>query len=146
MRCTSPCGEIAPRSWIGCSFSSARAARRLGLPPLERFVVPRPRAAGAAAVEAFLAAHSDVTAVAAFDDDIALRTLTALRDLGRRVPEDVAVIGFDETEYGSLSTPALTTVHIDAEVLGRLAARAALGIDPEGLAQVPGRIVVRASA
>lgn len=121
------------------------AARRLGLAPLERFVVPRPREAGEAAVEAFLAARPDVTAVAAFDDDVALRTLTALRDLGRRVPGDVAVIGFDETEYGSLSTPALTTVHIDAEVLGRLAARAALGLDPEALAPVPGRIVVRAS-
>ncbi|WP_329343406.1 LacI family transcriptional regulator [Streptomyces sp. NBC_00663] len=124
---------------------SQEAARRLGLPALERFVVPRPREAGAAAVEAFLAAHPDVTAVAAFDDDIALRTLTALRDLGRRVPEDVAVIGFDETEHGSLSTPALTTVHIDAEILGRIAARTALGLDPEGLAPVPGQVVVRAS-
>ncbi|WP_406005448.1 LacI family transcriptional regulator [Streptomyces sp. NBC_00637] len=122
------------------------AARRLDLAPLRRFVVPRPRDAGAAAVEEFLAAHPEVTAVAAFDDDIALRTLTALRDLGRSVPEDMAVMGFDETEYGSLSTPALSTVHIDAEVLGRLAARAALGIDRSGLAPVPGRIVVRASA
>lgn len=105
------------------------AARRRGLAPLERLVVPRPREAGAAAVEAFLAAHAEVTALAAFDDDIALRSLTALRDLGLRVPEDVAVIGFDDTEYGSLSTPALTTVRIDAEILGRIAARDALGID-----------------
>jgi DNA-binding LacI/PurR family transcriptional regulator len=121
------------------------AARRLGIRPLERFVVPRPREAGAAAVETFLAAHAEVTALAAFDDDIALRSLTALRDLGVRVPEDMAVIGFDETEYGSLSTPALTTVHIDAEVLGRIAARNVLGIDSGALAPVPGRIVVRAS-
>ncbi|MDH6220812.1 LacI family DNA-binding transcriptional regulator [Streptomyces pseudovenezuelae] len=121
------------------------AARRLGLPPLEHLVVPRPREAGAVAVEAFRAAHPDVTAVAAFDDDIALRTLTALHDLGLRVPEDMAVIGFDETEHGSLTTPALTTVRIDAEVLGRLAARDALGIDTEGLAPEPGRIVVRDS-
>ncbi|MCT9082949.1 LacI family DNA-binding transcriptional regulator [Streptomyces fulvoviolaceus] len=121
------------------------AARRLGLGPLERFVVPRPREAGAAAVETFLAAHGDVTALAAFDDDIALRSLTALRDLGLRVPEDVAVIGFDETEHGSLTTPALTTVHIDAEILGRIAARNALGIDTGALSPVPGRIVVRAS-
>ncbi|MEV6498631.1 LacI family DNA-binding transcriptional regulator [Streptomyces prunicolor] len=120
-------------------------ARRLDLPPLERLVVPRPREAGAVAVEAFLAAHPEVTALAAFDDDIALRSLTALRDLGVRVPEDMAVMGFDETEYGSLSTPALTTVHIDAEVLGRIAARGALGIDTEGLAPVPARVVVRAS-
>lgn len=128
------------------------AARRLGLPSLERFIAPRLREAGSAGtpssrrtVEAFLAAHSDVTALAAFDDDIALCSLTALRDLGRRVPEELAVIGFDETEHGSLSTPALTTVHIDAEILGRLAARSALGIDTEGLAPLPGRIVVRTS-
>lgn len=104
-----------------------------------------PGKAGAVAVEAFLAAHPEVTALAAFDDDIALRSLTALRDLGVRVPEEMAVMGFDETEYGSLPTPALTTVHIDAEVLGRIAARGALGIDTEGLAAVPGRVVVRAS-
>ncbi|MGW3103502.1 LacI family DNA-binding transcriptional regulator [Streptomyces sp. NPDC001100] len=122
------------------------AARRRGLPPLECFVVPGPREAGAAAVESFLATHPEVTALAALDDDIALRSLTALRDLGMRVPEDVAVIGFDETEHGSLFTPALTTVHIDAEVLGRIAARNALGIDTGGLAPVLGRIVVRASA
>ncbi|MFJ3778273.1 LacI family DNA-binding transcriptional regulator [Streptomyces sp. NPDC090075] len=122
------------------------AARRLGLPPLERLVVPQPRGAGEAAVAAALAAHPEVTALAAFDDDIALRSLTALRDLGRRVPDDVAVIGFDETEYGSLSTPALTTVRIDAEVLGRIAAREALGLDTAGLSPVPGRIVVRESA
>ncbi|MFG3029990.1 LacI family DNA-binding transcriptional regulator [Streptomyces sp. NPDC048253] len=121
------------------------AARRRGLAPLERLVVPRPREAGAAAVEAFLAAHAEVTALAAFDDDIALRSLTALRDLGLRVPEDVAVIGFDDTEYGSLSTPALTTVRIDAEILGRIAARDALGIDTGGLAPVRGQIVDRAS-
>ncbi|MEV0743478.1 LacI family DNA-binding transcriptional regulator [Streptomyces sp. NPDC050549] len=122
------------------------AARRRGLPPLESFVVQRPREAGATAVESFLATHPEVTALAALDDDVALRSLTALRDLGLRAPEDVAVIGFDETEHGSLSTPALTTVHIDAEVLGRIAARNALGIDAGGLAPVRGRIVVRASA
>ncbi|MET7488724.1 LacI family DNA-binding transcriptional regulator [Streptomyces sp. NPDC005538] len=121
------------------------AARRLGLPPLERLVVPRPREAGAAAIESFLATHPDVTALAAFDDDIAHRSLAALRDLGLRVPQDMAVIGFDETEHGSLSTPALTTVHIDAEILGRIAARDALGIGTGGLAPVRGWIVERGS-
>ncbi|WP_189706912.1 LacI family DNA-binding transcriptional regulator [Streptomyces phaeofaciens] len=127
-------------------FGFAReAARRLGLPPLERLVVPGPREAGAAAVAEFLASHADVTAFAAFDDVIALRSLAALRDLGRRVPEDIAVIGFDETEHGSLSSPALTTVHLDAEALGRVAARKVLGIDTAGPAPAPARIVVRAS-
>ncbi|MGW7544780.1 LacI family DNA-binding transcriptional regulator [Streptomyces sp. NPDC054770] len=131
----------------------ARARRRfaehtvhsLGLPPLVPFTVPRPRQAGTGAVAALRAAHPDVTAVAAFDDDLALRTLTALHDLGLTVPGDLAVIGYDDTEYGELSTPALTTVHIDAEAHGRLAARTALGLDAAGLVPTPARIIVRDS-
>lgn len=86
-----------------------------------------------------------MTAIAAFNDDVALRTLTALHDLGLGAPGDLAVIGFDDTEYGALVTPALTTVHIDAESHGRLAARAALGLDSTGLEPVPARVVVRDS-
>ncbi|WP_406442482.1 LacI family transcriptional regulator [Streptomyces sp. NBC_00631] len=117
----------------------------LGLPPLVPFTVPRPRSAGTAAVAALRAAYPDVTAVAAFDDDLALRTLTALHDLGLAAPGDLAVIGYDDTEYGELSTPALTTVHIDAEAHGRLAARTALGLDTAGLVPVPAQIIVRDS-
>lgn len=109
-------------------------------------VVPRPRDAGTAAVRTFLAAHDEVTAIAAFDDDIALRTLTALQDLGLSVPSDVAVIGYDDTEYGALVTPALTTVHIDAEAHGRVAARVALGLDTGGITRSPGRVIERGSA
>ena len=115
----------------------ARARRRfaehtldsLGLPPPVPFTVPRPRRAGTGAVAALRAAHPDVTAVAAFDDDLALRTLTALHDLGLTVPGDLAVIGYDDTEYGELSTPA----------------RTALGLDAAGLVPVPARIIVRDS-
>jgi hypothetical protein len=56
-----------------------------------------------------------VTAVTAFGDDVALRGLTAPHDLGLTAPGDLAVIGFDDTEYGALTIPALTTIHIDAE-------------------------------
>jgi DNA-binding LacI/PurR family transcriptional regulator len=118
----------------------------LGLPTITPFVVPRPRAAGTTAVEAFRVARESVTAVAAFDDDVALRTLTALHDLGLTVPDDIAVIGFDDTEYGALITPALTTVHIDAEAHGRQAARTALGLDTAGITRSPGRVLVRDSA
>jgi DNA-binding LacI/PurR family transcriptional regulator len=87
-----------------------------------------------------------VTAVAAFDDDVALRILATLRDLGLGAPRDLAVIGFDDTDYGVLFTPALTTVHIDAEAHGRQAARAILGLDATDLTPAPGRVVVRESA
>lgn len=122
------------------------AAGALGIPKLPSVVVPRPREAGTEAVGAFLNEHDTVTAVAAFDDDIALRTLSALRDLSLAVPGDIAVIGYDDTEYGALITPALTTVHIDAEARGRLAARTILGLPAAGLTMPPGHVIVRDSA
>ncbi|MDV9168944.1 LacI family DNA-binding transcriptional regulator [Streptomyces sp. W16] len=138
-------GDDTPLTELRLRFARA-TTDRLGLPPLVPFAVPRPREAGTAAVRAFLAAHDEVTAVAAFDDDIALRTLTALLDLGLSVPSDVAVIGYDDTEYGALVTPALTTIHIDAEAHGRLAARVALGLGTGGLTRTPGRVIERGSA
>lgn len=125
---------------------SHEIVRDLGLPDLVTMIVPRPRAEGARALRGFLADHAGVTAVAAYDDDVALRTLTALQDLGRTAPDDLAIIGFDDTEYGSLTTPALTTVHVDAEAHGRIAARHALGLDTEGIAPTPGHVIIRQSA
>ncbi|WP_329222699.1 LacI family transcriptional regulator [Streptomyces sp. NBC_01485] len=121
-------------------------ARRLGLAPLTSFVVPRPRAAGTEAVRALRAEHPEVTAVAAFDDPVALRTLTAVQDLGLTAPDDLAVIGYDDTGYGELVAPALTTVHLDAEPCGRRAARMVLGLDASGPGTTRGRVVVRESA
>jgi DNA-binding LacI/PurR family transcriptional regulator len=87
-----------------------------------------------------------VTAVAAYDDDVALRVLTAASDLGITVPGDLAVIGHDETEHGALATPALTTVRVDAEAYGRRAARALLGLQPGTLPLAPAQIIPRDSA
>jgi DNA-binding LacI/PurR family transcriptional regulator len=123
-----------------------RAAATLGIEPLRAVEVPRPRSSGAAAIAAFRAAHPDVTAIAGYDDDTALRTLTALRDLGVAVPGELAVMGFDDTEFGALATPSLTTVHIDAEAHGRLAGRQALGLNLDGLAPTHGEIIARESA
>jgi DNA-binding LacI/PurR family transcriptional regulator len=122
------------------------AAAIIGLPPPASFAVPRDRAATAGALRTFRAAHPEVTAVAAFDDDVALRILAALRDLGLGAPQDLAVIGFDDTDYGVLFTPALTTVHIDAEDHGRRAARAILGLDDDGFIAAPAQVIARESA
>ena len=123
-----------------------QVAGMLGLVPVTAFVVPVSRTAAADSLSQFRAASGAVTAVAAFDDDVALRVLAAARDLGLAVPGDLAVIGFDENEYGALASPALTTVHIDAEAHGRRASRAILGLDAAGLTPAPGRVVVRESA
>jgi DNA-binding LacI/PurR family transcriptional regulator len=142
-----------------------QAAAALGLPPLLPFALPaqardaagapasaRTAAAGSSrtgagdALHAMLRAGGGVTAVAAADDDVALRVLAAMRSLGLSAPGDLAVIGFDDNGYGALSSPALTTVRIDAEAHGRQAARAILGLPAGDLSPVPGRIVIRESA
>ena len=123
-----------------------RAAERLGLSPVARFSLPASRTDAADSLAECRAAHPAVTAVAAFDDDVALRVLAAMRDLDLAAPGDLAVIGFDDNGYGALATPALTTVHIDAEAHGRQAARAILGLDAGDLSPAPGRVVVRESA
>ncbi|MFE5876470.1 LacI family DNA-binding transcriptional regulator [Rhodococcus sp. NPDC056506] len=122
------------------------SAAALDLAPLTSFTMPSPRDAGTDALQEFRASNPTVTAVAAFDDDVALRTLAAMRDLKLTAPRDLAVIGFDATEYGALATPPLTTVHTDAEAHGRLAARSALGIDISDVDLIPGRVIVRATA
>ena len=123
-----------------------RAAERLGLSPVAPFSIPVSRTGAADSLTRIRGARPGVTAVAAFDDDVALRVLAAMRDLGLAAPGDLAVIGFDDNGYGALATPALTTVHIDAEAHGRQAARAILGLDAGDLSPAPGRVVVRDSA
>jgi DNA-binding LacI/PurR family transcriptional regulator len=122
-----------------------QAAKELGVPVPRTFHAPRALPDCAAAVADFLTGSPEVTAIAGFNDDAALRVLTALRGAGRAVPDDVAVIGFDDNGYGEYATPALTTVRVDAEAHGRLSARLALRLDTSGLRPPTARIVRRRS-
>jgi LacI family transcriptional regulator len=78
-------------------------------------------AGGASAMTALLGAHPEATAVFAFNDLIAVGAVRAARGLGRQVPGDCAVIGFDGLQLGELVDPPLTTLHIDKRRIGELA-------------------------
>lgn len=58
------------------------------------------------------------TALVAANDSMAIGAILALRERGVRVPEDVAVTGFDDLPIGRYFTPALTTVHVAIGQLG----------------------------
>jgi DNA-binding LacI/PurR family transcriptional regulator len=60
------------------------------------------------------------TALLCGDDTIAFGAIAALKSLGVRVPEDVAVIGFDDDPMASVFDPSLTTVHYPIYEMGRL--------------------------
>jgi DNA-binding LacI/PurR family transcriptional regulator len=68
------------------------------------------RTAGAAVTRDLLAMDEPPDAIFCFNDLLALGALRALYEAGVRVPDDVAVIGFDDNEDGRFATPSLTTV------------------------------------
>ena len=61
--------------------------------------------------------NPDVTAVFALSDLIAIGTLRAVIDEGKRVPEDISIIGFDGIDYTEFTIPRLTTVKQDIDFL-----------------------------
>jgi len=70
-----------------------------------------------------LADNPSCTAVFAANDDIALGVLRAMAECGRRVPEDVSVVGFDDVPEAGYTRPALTTVRQEFTEVGREALR-----------------------
>jgi LacI family transcriptional regulator len=66
------------------------------------------------------------TAVFAGSDEIALGVVEAARTRGLRVPQDLSVVGFDDTQAARMASPPLTTVRQPLREMGAVALRAAL--------------------
>lgn len=84
------------------------------------------------------------TAIAATYDALAVGALNALATRRIRVPEDISVSGFDDTVWGRITTPALTTIRQDLDALAEGAFASAFGAAPSGLL-IPVSLVVRGS-
>jgi DNA-binding LacI/PurR family transcriptional regulator len=74
---------------------------------------------GRQAARELLASGFRPTAILCVNDIMAVGVLRELRDRGIRVPEDVSVTGFDNIRLAEFCSPALTTVHIPRELIGR---------------------------
>jgi DNA-binding LacI/PurR family transcriptional regulator len=98
-----------------------RALRAAGLPYSESLVAGGDfsEASGAPAAEALLVRCPDLDAVFAASDPMAYAVLRVLAARGLRVPEDVAVIGFDDAPSSKHTVPLLTTVHQPVDEMGR---------------------------
>ena len=91
------------------------------------------------------------TAIMCGSDVLAVGAISAARQAGLRVPEDVAITGFDDFEFSEYVDPPLTTVRVPAYEMGRVAARMLIGaLDGEPPATphavLENELVVRASA
>lgn len=83
------------------------------------------------------------------DDEAAVGTYLALQAAGRHIPEDVAVVGFDDQRLAEILNPPLTTVHAPTEEVGVEAARQLLKFLKTGKARpltlLPTEVVIRRS-
>ncbi|MEV4658024.1 LacI family DNA-binding transcriptional regulator [Micromonospora sp. NPDC049301] len=108
------------------------------------------RESGAAAMHRLLTEHPDLDAVFAASDLMAHAALRTLREAGRRVPEDVAVVGFDDIETAAYTEPPLTTVRQPIVEIGRRMTRQLLrlaaGETIEPAVMLPTELILRDSA
>jgi LacI family transcriptional regulator/LacI family repressor for deo operon, udp, cdd, tsx, nupC, and nupG len=97
------------------------ACARLALSGLEIDVQDSRFSAGVRAADLVLA--TPATAVLAYNDEVAVGLLNRFADRGVRVPEDMSVVGFDDTGLAEMVRPRLTTVRLPAAEAGRAATR-----------------------
>ena len=108
------------------------------------------RAEGRRHVATLLSMRPPPTAAFCSGDLLAIGLMEGLRAHGLKVPEDFAVVGFDDLDSANVIQPPLTTVHVDKEAMGRLAVRKFFeilqqpDIEPEKII-VPTRLIVRGS-
>ncbi|WP_367138164.1 LacI family DNA-binding transcriptional regulator [Saccharothrix sp. HUAS TT1] len=141
---------ITGPSWLPCTHRALTAYQRTlsaaGLParPIEgNFTATRAESA----TTDLLARWPDTDAVFALGDLSALGTLTALRRAGVDVPGDIAVAGFDDIPYATLSHPTLTTTTNPVETLATAATTSLLDRRPTPpLTFYPSTLVLRDSA
>ncbi len=77
----------------------------------------------AQATQELLEANPQVTAIFGSNDEVSIAAIHAARKMGREVPEQLSVIGFDDIELARYVTPSLTTMRIDKVMMGREAVR-----------------------
>jgi DNA-binding LacI/PurR family transcriptional regulator len=101
------------------------------------------------AVSSLLNAHADFDGIFACSDVIAMSAMRALSERGRKIPADVAVVGFDDVPMAAYTTPPLTTIRQDwvggTRMLVEQVLRNTAGKSPES-AVLPTELVVRASS
>lgn len=105
--------------------------------------------AGMAAATMALTSTGPPTAIATVADELAIGVIDAARQVGVRVPDDLALVSYGAIDAGAYVDPPITSIALPVEEMGLLAARRLAerirGEPPEGTTYLPGRLVVRAS-
>ena len=102
------------------------ALSEAGIAPAEVIETDYGIAEGGAALSALLAQHPDLTLVICGNDVLAAGAIREARAIGRNVPGDLSITGFDDIGLAALVEPSLTTVRVPHRDMGEAAARAVL--------------------
>jgi LacI family transcriptional regulator len=70
---------------------------------------------------ALLRDNPQITALFGVNDDVAITVMDVARDLGRQMPDDLSIVGYDDIDLADCVSPSLTTMHVDKVGMGRLA-------------------------
>lgn len=115
-----------PDAWLSSRERAAGYHRAMAAASLEPHLVYMPSTTvetGMEAMQTVLTEMPDCTAVVAVNDAVAIGASRVCRANGRFVPEQIAVVGFDNIGWAELHQPPLTTAHAFGEEMGRQAAR-----------------------
>jgi len=104
-------------------YRAACAAADLSYSPTWMVPCPADVDGGHQAARDLLTACPELTALFCYNDLVAVGALRACADLGRQVPDDLALVGFDDIMLAALVTPPLTTCHVPRYELGAQAMR-----------------------
>ncbi len=138
-RVLGPGGGVSETRFLG--YSQALKAFNLAVDPSLIGCGDFTQSGGKAALLQVMKRHPDLSAVFAVSDLMAIGALEAVRSLGKKVPADVAVVGYDDIAAASLVRPALSTVRQDGMEMGKRAVREILRFirDPQ---PPPSRVIL----
>jgi LacI family transcriptional regulator len=135
-------GPVAGRHWKLRRLGYEAALREAGVPFDAALVTESPSDSAEVAepvVARLLSEQPDITALFAGNDRYALGAYRATRHLGRRLPQDLSIIGYDDLEFAETLDPPLSTIQPDIEGIGE----GAVGLVMEAFAGQPPRQLLR---
>ena len=100
----------------------------------------------ARAMRSLLALSEPPDAVFAFNDTSAILAMQVCQEAGLKVPQDIALVGFDDLDASALTQPPLSTVRVDKEVLGARGMQLLLERGGQEQIEIPVELIVRASS
>ena len=146
-------GEVAPLDSINRVQGYRQALEEHGLPFCEDMVALGLPVIehGYDAIQYLRHQHPGMTAVFCYNDLLAMGAVQGCKAMGWRVPEDCAIIGFDNIRFAEMINPPLTTIHVDKYEIGKRSASLLLDMleDPQGdypTEYIDTNLIVRKSA